>query len=173
VADWRWFGHPGHFCCGSDCRFHLTTLAGHYMVSTVGEYVPDSNVRDILARCRNIELEGQGDERLASWMRQSGFEELGHNRIYETMVFPAGKPCHTRQCGCGLPEILFPDVDMAGYQTPAAATLGHYALCEKWQDVEPEEGTHTPEESRKMLHEAAEEIRLKNLLGDGWEPDDG
>lgn len=173
MSEWRWFGHPGHLCVAHYCRFHLTTLVGHYLVSTVGEYLPPPLVQDILANCRNNPLEGQGDAREDDWMRKFGFEEVGYGRIYETMVFPAGEPCHNRNCNCGLPEILHPEVDMEGYLTPAAATLGHYELCRKWEnEPETEEETRTGKEVREQLHEAAEEIRLKNLLGEGWTPDD-
>lgn len=174
MTEWRWFGHVGHLCVGAWCRFHLTTHVGAYLVSTLGEYVPDAPIREILAQCRNIELEGVGDERLNSWMRQAGFEELGMDRIYESMVFPAGKPCHSRNCGCGLPEILFPDVEMAGYLTPAAATLGHYELCHKWESEEAAEDTHTPEEGREKLREVAEELQdaTDQIWGEAWEPED-
>ena len=156
--SWRWYGHVGHLCVGQWCRFHLTTHVGHYLVSTLGEYVPDETVREILANCRNLHLEGVGDARLYDWLNKAGYEEIGMDRVYESMVFPAGKPCHARGCGCGLPEILHPDVDFAGYLTPAAATLGHYALCEKWQDVDEEMDTKTADETREEFREAAQGI---------------
>lgn len=134
-STWRWFGHPGHLCVSSHCRFHLCTKVGHYLVSTVGEYVPDSAVREILAKSRGIALAGQGDEREADWMRKVGFEDLGFNRKYETMVFRAGKPCALKSCGCGLPAIDGQEIDCAGYNDPASAASGHVRLCEKW-DVE-------------------------------------
>jgi hypothetical protein len=46
----RWFGHAGHFICAEWCRFHLCTQVGPYLISTVGEYVPDAPVREILAQ---------------------------------------------------------------------------------------------------------------------------
>jgi hypothetical protein len=131
---------------------------GHYLVSTLGEYVPDEQVREILANCRNLHLEGVGDARLYDWLNKAGYEEIGMDRVYESMVFPAGKPCHARGCGCGLPEILHPDVDFAGYLTPAAATLGHYALCEKWEHMDEEEDTKTGEEAREDFREMVQEL---------------
>ena len=44
--DWKWFGSPGHYICSRWCRFHLCTLVGQYIVSTIGEYVHPSQERD-------------------------------------------------------------------------------------------------------------------------------
>lgn len=131
-GEWTWFGHPGHFICADDCRFHLATLVGDYLVSTVGEYVPDSQVQQIYADVRGIALEGRGDERESDWLRKNGFEELGFGRTYETMVFLAGEPCDSAECGCGLPTIDGEDKDMEGYNKAGDATRGHYAMCQKW-----------------------------------------
>jgi hypothetical protein len=175
VAEWKWFGHPGHLCVSDHCRFHLTTQVGHYLVSTVGEYVPPAIAQDILAECRGKPLEGIGDAREADWMRKFGFEELGLDRTYETMVFPAGKPCHTRKCNCGMPDILQPNVDMEGYRTAPGATLGHYALCRKWQD-EPAakaEDTTTVEEAQDGFRALMDEIlEEEDPYKSAWEPGD-
>ena len=130
---WQWFGSPGHFICARDCRFHLCTRIGKVLVSTVGEYLPDSNVRDILAQSRGIVLKGRGDDRLADWMTRCGYEDIGHQRKYETMVFRlSGKVCATQDCGCGLPEIEASGLDFNGYNAAGDATRGHYAMCMKW-----------------------------------------
>lgn len=47
-SEWIWFGHAGHLIVAQWCRFHLCTLIGDIMVSTVGEYVPEEAVREIL-----------------------------------------------------------------------------------------------------------------------------
>jgi hypothetical protein len=134
--EWEWFGAAGHFICGSKCRFHMATAVGPYLVSTLGEYLPDSNVRDILAESRGIVLEGKGDYREASWMEQAGFEQIGAGRTYETMVFKATQRCDSPECGCGMPR---PDdhmeLDAQGYNHPGEATRGHYAMCEKWAEL--------------------------------------
>jgi hypothetical protein len=145
MSEWRWFGHAAHFICGQDCRFHLATQIGPWLVSTVGEYLPDSNVREILADSRGIQLQGQGDARRADWMRKVGWESIGYERLYETMVFRAGKPCQSTECGCGLPELASgSELDFEGYNTAGDATRGHYRMCEKWsqkseKDVEASE----------------------------------
>lgn len=133
--SWTWFGNAGHLCVASHCRFHLCTLVGQWLVSTVGEYVPDSAVREVLASARGAILQGRGDEREASWMKQVGFDEIGYGRKYETMVFEAGAPCVIVGCGCGLPAISGSSLDMDGYNDAGSATKGHYALCEKWADL--------------------------------------
>lgn len=130
--DWKWFGAAGHFICSDWCRFHMATLVGNYIVSTVGEYIPDSDVREILASCRGKPLEGHGDARRSDWLKKFGFEEIGCDRTYETMVFLAGKPCTVRGCDCGLPEISGTELDFAGYKSPREATHGHMEMCRRW-----------------------------------------
>lgn len=104
--DWIWMPHPGHFCAASSCNFRMNTYVGEYIVSTVGEYVPEAN-------------------------RRSGkLEELGWNRLYETMVFRAIKskdPCCPYRADVGGGEL-----DMEGYNTAKDALKGHMALCLKW-----------------------------------------
>ena len=131
---WIWFGSAGHFICGDQCRFHLCTQIGKYLVSTVGEYLPDDGIREILAKNRRIVLKGMGDARKVDYLNRVGFETMGASPyLYETMVFKAGKPCDAEECHCGLP---FPDdyteLDGTRWMTPKEAREGHYAFCEKW-----------------------------------------
>lgn len=62
-AGWRWFGYGGHLCVGSRCAFHLATIVGGVLVSTIGHYIPK-----------------HGDD----------VEEIGSGRTFETMVFRCG-----------------------------------------------------------------------------------
>jgi hypothetical protein len=86
----------------------MTTKVGRYLVSTVGDYRP------------------RGSEEA---------EELGYQRLYETMVFKAGKPCQEEGCGCGLPSIDGTEIDMEGYKTAAEAQKGHMAMCRKYDRI--------------------------------------
>lgn len=126
---WVWMPHPAHFICGFDCRFHLATKVGEVIVSTVGEYWPDEGTREILAKSRGIKLKGVGDERRASYMEQIGFEKIGCDRKYETMVFRAtkGDTCCPWRC-----DVSGGELDMRGYNDPAAAYEGHLRLCREW-----------------------------------------
>lgn len=129
-AGWKWFGNAGHLCVGSSCRFHLATLLPNgLLVSTVGEYWPESEIREMFAQHRGVVLEGIGDARADSYLRQLGYEAIGYNRLYETMVFKTEGVC---KCGCGMPSIVPDEMDMAGYNTPVEATDGHMALCNQW-----------------------------------------
>lgn len=128
-ADWIWMPHPGHFICARDCRFFLNTLVGNFIVSTVGEYLPDAPIREILASSRKIKLEGMGDRRRADYMEKIGYEEIGLDRKYETMVFLAEKTEH--EC-CPYRAASGHDLDFAGYNDPGEAYKGHLELCEKW-----------------------------------------
>lgn len=174
-ADWVWMPHPGHFIAARDCRFFLNTYVGNYIVSTVGEYFPDSQVREIHADSRGIKLEGRGDARAADFLKKCGFIELGLNRIYETMVFAAQKAedgcCPYRQRS-GI------DVDFAGYNDAGDAHRGHLAMCEKWADQPEkplEEGELTPpmEKLRQAMKDlgisrpAASEKENQSLPGVG------
>lgn len=131
---WVWMPHPGHFIGGHDCRFHLCTWVGEWIVSTVGEYLPDSNVRETMARSRGIILEGRGDARLMSWMNKVGYEEIGFGRKFETMVFPAEPDRYGSTC-CPYRASEFSEQDVAGYNDAGAAFAGHNAMCEKWAAI--------------------------------------
>jgi len=137
AQNWKWFGHAAHLCVGHDCRFHLATLVGDYLVSTVGEYWPSRAVREITAKHKDAAWYAEnghlkGDYFDAAYQDRFGFDTVGLNRTYETMVFKAGAPCRAEGCGCGLPEIDGSEQDFHGYNDAASATAGHMELCEKW-----------------------------------------
>lgn len=136
-SEWEWFGQAAHFICGRDCRFHLATKVGGYLVSTVGELWSCRAVREIYAESRDPKWfakhrDLKGDFFDAEYMRRFGFEDVGCDRKYETMVFKAGEPCKRKGCRCGLPEIDGSELDFNGYNTPGDARDGHMALCRKW-----------------------------------------
>jgi hypothetical protein len=58
--DWIWYGNAGHLCVQNDCRYHLTTRVGRYLISSIGEYFPSN---------------------------EEGMKEIGIGRYYETLVF--------------------------------------------------------------------------------------
>jgi hypothetical protein len=137
-SEWRWFGSAGHLIVAEWCRFHLCTQIGPFLISTVGEYVPDEAVREIHCVAHGIILEGQGDARRYDYMRKVGYQEIGYGRTYETMVFrTTGEVCHAAGCGCGLPLIDGHDLDMRGYLTAGAATIGHLELCRQYAAEAP------------------------------------
>lgn len=125
-SKWRWFGNAGHLIVGHDCRFHFATHIGDYLVSTVGEYLPDSTSWPMYAESKGVTLTGRGDDLRAQFLREVGYIELGYKRTFETMVFKAGAPC---TCGCGIPEIDGHELGADGYNDAAAATKGHYIWC--------------------------------------------
>ena len=134
---WEWFGHPGHFICARDCRFHLCTLVGRHLISTVGEFEPDAPVREILAQSRGVTLSGQGDARRLDYLRRVGYEEIGLGRTFETMVFAVtDQRCQDPDCQCGLPEIVPMELEARGYTSAGAATQGHRELCAKWSQID-------------------------------------
>jgi hypothetical protein len=130
--NWIWMPHPGHFIGARDCRFHLNTYVGGYIVSTLGEYLPDSQVREILAASRGVQLEGKGDAREADYLRKIGYEKIGVERTYETMVFRA-KRSKDNAC-CPWEQESGESLDFAPYNDPAEALEGHMRLCRKWAE---------------------------------------
>lgn len=137
MKNWKWFGHAGHFICADKCRFHLTTKVGKYLVSTIGEWWPERGSREIHARvydadwlAKNVHL--KGNEFDFAYMKKFGFETIGFDRKYETMVFLAGEPCKIKECGCGLPKILGSELDFDGYNNAGDAASGHLKMCKKW-----------------------------------------
>lgn len=128
---WLWMPHAGHFICGNQCRFHLNTYVGGYIVSTVGEYFPDAPVREIIAASRGVKLEGIGDAREYDYLKKIGFEDLGCDRKYETMVFPAMRAPKDQGC-CPFKMKSASSLDFAGYNDAEQAREGHMKLCAKW-----------------------------------------
>lgn len=118
--DWKWFGCPGHFICGCWCRFHLFTVIGPWMISTVGEYVHPRH--------------SNGNERDDKkwWNENWPGEDIGMDRKYETMVFRAGKPCNSETCMCGAPEVGSSELDFLPANTRVEATENHMQLCNHW-----------------------------------------
>jgi len=100
-SAWKWFGNAGHFCAARHCMFHLTTQVGEYLVSTVGEYRPP-------------------------FSKTGEPEEIGLDRLFETMVFRVSGQC---KCGCGLPTHDGQELECHGYAEAASATVGHVSVC--------------------------------------------
>lgn len=112
------FGSAAHFIGSEDCRFHITTLIGEYVISTVGDYAPRHRVSTV-------------DERpMVAGGRSVDAHTIGYERYFETMVFKTTGPC---DCGCGLPDHSGSNIDFAGYQTRAEANAGHEAMCQKYE----------------------------------------
>lgn len=139
MKEWIWMPHPGHLIVADRCRFHLNTWVpspngAGYIVSTVGEYVPDSPVREILAEARGVVLQGRGDAREADWMAKCGYEEIGCGRQYETMVFHAQRE---PEDSCCLYRMSDPcELDSSGYNSPLFAYKGHMEMCAEWSGRE-------------------------------------
>lgn len=132
AKNWKWFGNAGHFICADWCQFHLCTQVGKYLVSTVGDYFPEQSTREILAKSKNVVLEGIGDARRADYMRKIGYDQVGCDRKFETMVFKTSGKCKAKGCGCGLPRIIPSELDFLGYNDRKSANAGHMKLCKKW-----------------------------------------
>jgi hypothetical protein len=156
MSEWKWFGSAGHLCVGHDCRFHLCTLIGEHLISTVGEYWPDREVRMIHASCHdpawleaNQHLKGDYFDR--AYMQRFGFMEIGLDRIYETMVFKVtGEVCKSKECNCGMPTIISNELDFEGYNVAGDATRGHYRMCEKWDlEADAKRGGGDGEEAKQ------------------------
>lgn len=128
--EWVWMPHAGHLIVGHECRFHLATRVGDVVISTVGEWWPDTAVRDIHAAERGIQLEGKGDARAADFLKKCGYMEIGYDRTYETMVFGAD---YVDGC-CPWRMVSGRELDFAGYKDADAAYTGHLAMCERWAE---------------------------------------
>lgn len=127
---WIWMPHAGHFIGGRDCRFHLNTYVGGYIVSTVGEYEPAMVIREIEAKCLGIKLEGKGDSLREDALLKLGYTKIGLNRIYETMVFKAKRSVEDKCCRWTVSK--FRELDFKGYNKAEDALKGHMELCKKW-----------------------------------------
>lgn len=129
--QWVWMPHPGHFVGAFDCRFRLNTRIGNYIISTIGELFPDAPVREIYAQLRGIVLKGEGDDRKADYMDKIGYEEIGYQRKYETMVFKAERSEEYECCPWVIVvNELEKETDV--YNSPDDASKGHMKMCMKY-----------------------------------------
>ena len=140
--NWTWLPHAAHFIASDKCQFHLATELGNgFIVSTIGEYWPERIAREIHASIYDPEWHElnnhlKGDTYDHAYKKRFGFEEIGYERKYETMVFKS-RPARKRDCDA-CPYIIKSgeNVDFDGYQDGESAYRGHMELCEKWSGVE-------------------------------------
>lgn len=109
--SWVWQGSAAHFICGDRCRFHLATIVGPWLVSTIGEYVSV------------LDTQRQGES--------AGTSEVGYRRLYETMVFRAGAACTEPGCA-GEYHADGQEIDFEPANTRAEAYAAHARLCDLW-----------------------------------------
>ena len=116
VTHWE---RGSHFCGVADCRFGITDVVNGYIVSTVGDYRPQS--------------------------RNAQRMEIGLNRFYETMVFvDSGQRCAQKACSSannescgGLPVpygAIWSRVDFQGYRTEEEARVGHDLMVQMYRN---------------------------------------
>lgn len=154
-ANWVWYGHVGHLIVGRDCKYHLNTYVNGYIVSTVGEYVPDREILRIIHSKDHELITARGDEFDRVYYKKYGCEEIGCDRKYETMVFIAKK------CNCGCDEYVSDrggDVEFSSYNTSKDAFAGHVKMCELMDNgVSPFSLQNTPDWKKG-------EEQIKNLI---------
>jgi hypothetical protein len=156
---WIWMPHAGHFCASHRCRFHLNTYVNGYIISTVGELDWDSNIKRAFAANRGrwpkLEIDNDGkvvqvqeisDEQRTQLLSLKGdafdeaylcifgYEDLGLNRKYETMIFQAIPRKEHLCCPWKADQEI---LEMEGYNSAEDAYKGHLHLCEEWDKKEP------------------------------------
>lgn len=117
-AGWKWYGFAGHHICGARCQYHLcTSIGGTVLVSTIGRFVPDP-------------------------LREPDkTDSVGSGRDYETMVFEIDGESES-----GDPAVVsWIEIDTDGYSSSIEAERGHYAMCEKFADLEEKRWNSTTE----------------------------
>ena len=144
-SKWIWMPHAAHLVVGNDYRFHLATYVGGYLVSTVGEWWPDQTVRKIHAKVHDPQWldanQGRkGDDFDRAYFKRFGYEEIGADRTYETMVFKAAEAPvdEVEQC-CPWRIVVSECFDSDGYNDPGEARRRHDELCEQWAKIAHEE----------------------------------
>lgn len=140
-SNWVWMPHAGHLIVGHSCRFHVATYVGKYIVSTVGEYWPERVSREIHAQVYDPHWLEENQNRLGddfdhAYMQKFGYEDIGANTKYETMVFEAA-PDENDCC----PWVMATprNLDSDRYNDPEEAMRGHLRLCEEWAAKAKEE----------------------------------
>lgn len=102
-------GMPGHFIGASDCCWHLHTIVDRrWRISSVG--------------CWHSGL------RANEWADDSNRKEIGHGRLYETMVFDLAS------------ENTLQEIELVGYNDEEEADRGHFEIVNRWlKKVEDDE----------------------------------
>jgi len=106
ISEWKWSGRAGHFICSDRCRYHLTTIVGDYIISTVGDL---------------------------HYTHREDTVTVGYNSFYETMVFETGE---LSECGCythGSGEI---EVRSYGKVKCSELDQGHFNMCIKYAKMQ-------------------------------------
>jgi len=138
--QWVWMGHPAHFICARDCRFHLATYVGNYIVSTVGELWQDKVVRESHARVHDPEWLRKNSHLLGDYFDAAYFKRFGYGELhsggwtYETMVFRAAKVKgkEPKDMCCPWRIIVNKSTQEEVYKSSDVAYRGHMKLCKKW-----------------------------------------
>lgn len=119
---WIWHGMAGHYILSDRCLFHLQTIIGKYVVTTVGD------LHDIYPGGVAEVAKDSGFEHLPC-----GAREIGYKIFYETMVFELAeaKKFDGRRQKKGKRK-SWAELDFSGYQTEDEAHRGHMLMCEKW-----------------------------------------
>lgn len=133
---WVWMPHAGHFILGDKCKFHLSTYVGKYIVSTVGELMGSDSSQHIQAQIHNpawyaMHKHLQGDSFESAYFNKFGYQDIGADRKYETMVFKAKKG---QEC-CPWIQKSGESEDFDSYNTDKEAREGHMKMCNKWSKV--------------------------------------
>lgn len=106
-AGWKWYGYAGHFIAASDCRFHLATRVGGYLISSVGDYRPrgDREERQTIGAAKD------------SFFETYVFECLGEDKNGDPIVKN------------------YSEIDGERYAESIDAERGHYRYCHKYASL--------------------------------------
>lgn len=105
-----WMPHAGHFIDADNCRFRMNTYARGYIISTIGEWETGSKL--FLER-----LLGPGR-----------YAQIGHGRLYETMVFhavPSDSGCCSHEA-----DVTGGELHCEGANDAATARTNHMRILE-------------------------------------------
>lgn len=144
--DWVWMPCAGHFICARYCRYHLNTYVNGYIVSTIGEYCPDRDIRRMNVEVHNsshpedqFDLSLMGDVFDYEYQKKFGFESFDAfgDSFYETLVFKAQK-IQEESC-CPYQVTDWSELDGLRYEKGHEAYNGHLQFCEKCDKGEIQE----------------------------------
>lgn len=108
ISEWKWQGMAGHFICSDRCRYHLTTVVGDYLVSTVGDLhlTPEREMESVA---------------------------VNPTSYYETMVF---KTAEVLVCGCHAATSREIEARYYGNVKCSEVDSGHFDMCMKYAKIQ-------------------------------------
>lgn len=134
--NWTWMPHVDSII-GDDCQFRLCTYVNGYLITTIGEYLPERNILKSIHPLDNKLQTLKGDEFDRYFLSKYGYEKIAMGHLYQTQVFIAQKRVEEEDQCCTHHRVKGEYcIESNGYAYAVSATVGHMNLCLEYDKKE-------------------------------------